>query len=201
VDIFEDIGNAAFHFSGMTAENIAQGIPEFLRELSEGSEKARYIESEAQRWREAHAYGSTAKRLLNICYALARRHHPHTYRFHGSSPRLKTEVGIIKGKSIVGSGVAGNLIHGPYVSLPPGRYRVSISGTLGENGAGTAHADVAILRGKQTLAQSDLHPADKDGRILSLPVSLDSTCTDLEVRVWVREHSDVSISTIEIRPL
>jgi glycosyltransferase involved in cell wall biosynthesis len=198
--IFEDIGNAAFRFTGTSAKDIADGISEYLRELSVQSERAQHIQVEAQKWRDQHDYAAVSKRLFNICSALVRKHPPRTHRFHGSSPLLRTVVGSVQGKYLVTTGIGGNLIHGPYLALAAGNYLVVIRGALGKNGASGALMDVAVDKGNRILAESALGEPGNDGHLVSLPISLDASCTDLEVRVWVEAASDVTISLLEIHP-
>jgi O-antigen biosynthesis alpha-1,2-mannosyltransferase len=198
--IFEDLGNAAFRFSGTTSEHIAQGITEFLHDLSTHSERAQHIQLEAQRWREAHDYATVGKRLYNICSALMLKHgrKPRTHRFLGSSPLIRTEVGNIQGRNLTSTKTAGCLMFGPYLTLAAGDYQVRIGGALGENSAATARMDVTIDKGKRILAKAVLRQPDENGWLVSLPISLEGPCTDLDVRVRVDGHSEVTISMLEI---
>lgn len=200
LSIFEDIGDAAFRFPGTSSEDIADGISECLRELSTNSERAQYIQAKAQQWREQHDYSAVSMRLLNICAALVRQHPPRAHHFHGSSPFLKTAVGNIQGKNLVSTGVSGNLVHGPYLALAAGKYRVVIRGVLGETGAAAARMDVAIDKGNLILAESVLGEPVADGCLVSLPIALDAPCSDLEVRVWVDDDTDLTVLMISIEP-
>jgi hypothetical protein len=120
------------------------------------------------------------------------------HRFWGSDSRLGTQVGQRAGRDIVSTGQAGYLIFGPYISLVAGSYAVKIRGALGENGTAGARMDVAADKGVRVLGESALVEPDEDGCLISLPVSLDTPCTDLEVRVWVGDDTDLKVSMISI---
>ena len=123
------------------------------------------------------------------------------HRFWGSDGRFGTQVGKRGGREIVSTGQKGYLLFGPYVSLPTGQYLVVIRGGLGENGASGARMDVVVDRGKIILGESALANPDAARNLASLNISLDEPCTDLEVRVWVSDESDLQVSTVEIAPL
>lgn len=74
LSIFEDIGNAAFHFTGTSSKEIADSLKDILSQLSIKSNQASFIEQEANRWRIQHDYSAVSKRLFNICTALRRNH-------------------------------------------------------------------------------------------------------------------------------
>lgn len=198
--IFDDIGSAAFRFSGTSATDIATGISEIKHELSILSERAQYIHNEAEKWRAQHDYAAVSNRLLALCSALVRKHPQRTHRFHGSSPLIKTVVGALQGKSIVTTRTAGNLIHGPYLALAAGYYKVILHGTTGLDNLSEVRVDVVVDNGRLTIGESALSGPDNGGCLAMLPIALHTACTDLEVRVWVNNDTDLQISMIEIAP-
>jgi glycosyltransferase involved in cell wall biosynthesis len=200
LSIFDDIGEAAFRFTGTSSIDIAHGIVDFLHNLSINSEKAQYIKTVAKNWRDQHSYVTVSKRFFNICSALVRKYSPRIYLFQGSSPFLRTVVGCIQGKNLVTTGISGNLIHGSYIGLVTGQYRLVIRGTVNDKNLAGASMDVAIGQGSFILGKSLLNEPDENGNLVTLLITLDAPCTDLEVRVWVSEKSDLQISMIEIRP-
>ncbi|CAE6840120.1 hypothetical protein R75461_06984 [Paraburkholderia nemoris] len=120
------------------------------------------------------------------------------HRFRGSDRRLYTQIGERKGHEIVCTGQPGYLTFGPYISLAAGCYGIVIRGTAGEGGVAGAHVDIAVDKGERILAGCPLGEPDAEGCFVILPVLLDSPCSDLEVRVWVTDTSDLQISLIEI---
>jgi hypothetical protein len=123
------------------------------------------------------------------------------YHFDPTGPFLLTQVGRPCGNKLTTTKIAGCLLYGPYIALPAGDYRVTISGALGENGDAGARAEIVIDHGETILARSAMHEPDENGSLISLPVSLEAPCKDLEVRVWVEEQSEVTISMVEVEPL
>ena len=118
----------------------------------------------------------------------------------GGDSRLGTQVGKCTGRDIVSTGQAGYLLFGPYIPLDAGQYRVVIRGVLGENGLAGTRMDVVIDKGGLILGESVLSEPDENGNFVALLISLDKPCTDLEVRVWVSNGTDLQVSMIEIAP-
>ncbi|MGF6641446.1 Wzt carbohydrate-binding domain-containing protein [Paraburkholderia sp. MM6662-R1] len=121
--------------------------------------------------------------------------------FRCSDPRLLTQVGMRTEHDIVCTGQAGCLIYGPYISLAAGLYQIAIRGTIGDGGIAGARMDVAFDKGDQLIAECPLLEPDQEGRLITLSISLNAPCTDLEVRVWVTGNSDLRISMIELEIL
>ncbi|MCL4526989.1 MAG: glycosyltransferase [Gammaproteobacteria bacterium] len=122
-------------------------------------------------------------------------------RYWGSDWHLDSMVGEVSGIARQSMGVAGNLLHGPYIPLTPGRYAATIQGTCGFGGPAGAKADVVMKGGTVTLAREDIlvwDDAKTEQPLAILPFVLEDACTDLEVRVHVGEESDVRVSMVEI---
>jgi O-antigen biosynthesis alpha-1,2-mannosyltransferase len=200
LSIFDDIGDSAFRFSGTGSNDIANGIVDFLHELSVNSEQAKYVKGVAENWREQHAYSAVSKRLFNINCALLRRHSSRVYRYHGSSPLLKTGVGRVQGGNLVTKGEAGIFIHGPYLSLAAGDYKVTVRGAFGKEIYNSVLVDIAMDKGARILGGSALCLPDENGLLASVVISINESCSDLEVRIWVDADTDLQISMIEIIP-
>ena len=119
-----------------------------------------------------------------------------THRFWGDDRNLFTRVGKVVGRSMLSTGHEGHLIFGPYISLAAGCYRVAIRGKLGINGAAGSRMDVCVEKGTRVLVESSLSLSTEDDYVVSLVISLDTNCSDLEVRVLVKAESEVAISLI-----
>ena len=122
-------------------------------------------------------------------------------RFLGSDGRFGTQVGLRNGRNMQSTSQAGYLLFGPYIALSSGRYRILLRGALGQTGSTETKFDVAIEQGSLVLNQSIVSYSDLDGALGSLIISLETDCTDLEIRVWISENTDLKISAIEIIPL
>jgi O-antigen biosynthesis alpha-1,2-mannosyltransferase len=198
--IFDDVRDAVFRLPGTTPQDIAKGIAQCVRDISENAESARLIESRAQVWREQHAYSVVSTRLVNICKALVRQHPLPVHRFHGSSSNLQTDVGKVQGRSLVATGAVGYLLRGPGLRLAAGSYEVTIRGAIQALGADPVRVEVVINGGRQILSKMDLRSIAPEGVIASLSVTLKNPCIDLEVRVLVCESTHMSISALEVIP-
>jgi glycosyltransferase involved in cell wall biosynthesis len=119
-------------------------------------------------------------------------------RYWGSDPRLHTAVGERRGRALLSSGRQGHLLYGPYLSLKPGRYDAVIHGTLGPFGVeGGAVADVSAEGGKALLVERIIR-AGEPNVLARLPFTLRETAQGVEVRVFVDEQSDLSITGVDI---
>jgi Wzt C-terminal domain len=136
--------------------------------------------------------------LNRISSAMSRQMQRH--RFQGDDDRIFNEVGLRLGNDVVCNGQEGYLIFGPYISLTAGRYRLKLRGMLNDGRLAGAHMDVVSEKGTRVIAKCQLGEPDEEGCFVELPMSLDSACTDLEVRVWVSDGTDLRISMIEIEP-
>lgn len=122
-------------------------------------------------------------------------------RYWGSDPRLGSIVGEVSGVTRQSRGVAGNLLHGPYISMKPGAYVAIVQGASDFGIGHGATVDVAVQSGTVKLAEATLAWDEREvEQVLAiLPFVLEEPCTDMEVRVHVAEESDVRISMLEIR--
>jgi hypothetical protein len=154
---------------------------------------------------EFHIHHQVSKTFAGYSYlpaeiSLSPIHIPTMYLFPGDDNRLNTIVGVRVGKNIVSTGQEGYLIFGPYIPLIAGQYQVRIRCTLGESGLAGALMDVVADKGNRVLAECAFEEPDHDGFFIALPISLNASCSDLEVRVWVTDNTDLQISMIEIAP-
>ena len=192
----EVVGNHAFYFSGLTADALADGIQEWLA-LDEAGQAP---QSDTMPWL---TWKQSTQNLLDVMLGgqwYQQWMPDEVHRYWGSDSRLGTQVGQRTGRDIVSTQHTGYLLFGPYIALVAGQYRVTIYGAVGEKGATGVHMDVAVDKGNVILAASVLDEPDQNGVLIDLAIMLDSSCTDLEVRVWVSSNSDLRISMIEIAP-
>jgi glycosyltransferase involved in cell wall biosynthesis len=119
-------------------------------------------------------------------------------RFFGSDCLFGTQIGLYNKTCIDSTNTAGYLLFGPYISMPAGNYRVSIKGNA--TVISSARMDVAVNGGGLILGESLLSEADINGYVVSLFITLERPCSDLEIRVWVDKESVISIALIEIIP-
>lgn len=117
----------------------------------------------------------------------------------GDAERALTQIGRRQGGSIASHGKPGFLVHGPYVALPAGIYRVTVRGSaIG----GTGWADVCHQGGTARLGYHPFGPTkgSTSDTLADLIIRNDSDVTNLEVRVWVDAGARVTVSEVAIVP-
>lgn len=197
IPVFREVaGKHAFYFSGLAPDALTLAVCQWLA-LHAVYQAPRSDNMPWLTWKQS------TKNLLDVMLG------NHWYqewmpddvhRFWGSDSRLGTQVGRRTGRDIQTTAKAGYLIFGPYIALVEGQYQVLIRGSVATNGVAGAIMDVVVSKGALILAKSALGEPDEDGTLVSLSISLDAPHTDLEVRVWVCESSDLLVSVIEIAP-
>lgn len=197
IPVFREVAaDHAFYFSGFNSDDLANAITDWIALESVGkapdSSKVAWLT-----WKQ-----STQNLLHVILNGQWQSHwmHDGVQRFLGSDSRLCTQVGKRGRRDIATDGREGYLIFGPYVPVMAGRYRVLIRGTASEGRIGGARMDVACNGGSLILGGSALRKYTSDC-LVTLTISIEMSCNDLEIRVWVSEDTDLQISMIEIIPL
>lgn len=197
IPVFREVAREhAFYFSGLEAEALADAVNKWLS-LYEANSAPMSVHMPWLTWKES------TKNLLDVMLGgqwYQQWMPDEVQRFWGGDHRLGTQVGKRSGRDMVCTGQAGYLIFGPYIPLAAGRYIVAIFGALGVNGAVGARMDVAVGQGSRILGESMLGESGSDGCLVSLQIELESSCTDLEIRVWVNKSSELRVSLIEIAP-
>jgi glycosyltransferase involved in cell wall biosynthesis len=97
---------------------------------------------------------------------------------------------------------AGFLLHGPYIALPQGRFKISALGDLELNGSDAAHNyfDVAADKGTTILFKQNLNQKCK-GQLFSAEFETQEEFSDVEVRIHVGEGALASIRRVAIQQL
>lgn len=122
-------------------------------------------------------------------------------RLEATHPQIGRGAVTVAGSTLVSDGSDGNLVHGPYLALPKGRFLVR---WIGQRHAPTGglHIDVASDGGNTVHASTDvLMNAVEEGpyRDLSrLELDLARTTKDLEFRVYSAEGARVTIEALVI---
>ncbi|MBK3741077.1 glycosyltransferase [Paraburkholderia aspalathi] len=126
--------------------------------------------------------------------------------FRGSHHFLHTQCGTKLRGQVSTKGEEGFLFYGPYIPLSAGAYELQIFGKVTAGRVGNARLEVAVNRGGRLLAVEPLqevgHPADDaSSRIAALKFMLEYACDDLEVRLWVSDKSEITVSRIAVSDL
>ncbi|MBU2825729.1 glycosyltransferase, partial [Acidithiobacillus ferrooxidans] len=199
----EMAGEYADYFSGDAPQHLAEAIRHWLQAHKSGSGTQAHLivprltqQKSTQNLMEVMLGGNWYRQWF-------RQTDPRLVaRYWGSDWRLGSAVGEICGTSRQSKGVAGYLLHGPYISLKPGRYVATIHGTHGFGGPAGARADVVIKGGTMKIAEEVILACDyveaKQQPLVTLPFILADGCSDLEVRVHVEQESDIQVTMLEL---
>lgn len=142
---------------------------------------------------EGYAYLPTEISLCPI-------HIPTRYFFLGDGSLFQTLVGRHEKNNTVSTGQTGWLVYGPYISLKAGLYQVLFRCTVGKSGLAGARVDVVADKGNRVFAECNFGEPDEDGWFIMRPITLNASCSDFEIRVWVTDNTELQISMIEIAP-
>lgn len=101
---------------------------------------------------------------------------------------------------LVSTGTPGFVMFGPYVAFVPGKYRVTVKGSIpslksgGEVRFDAVSAAATAVHGEQTVNSA----VPQIGNIAEFDITVPEGVTDLEVRAAVTEGADVRIESYEL---
>lgn len=94
------------------------------------------------------------------------------------------------------------LLYGSYTELPTGKYELSLYGRAGTQGADGAVVDVCMGRGEQVLVKAPLQSngqgIGQDTELARLAFRTEHVISDLEIRVWASDTSDLTVRRVEL---
>jgi len=107
---------------------------------------------------------------------------------------LFTQTGAREGSAIVTNGQLGFLVYGPYVSLPPGHYRLMVMGQLNQlklpSPANIGLIDVSTNFGKKIIASKPLYATAKfNQKITQIEFTLERNTPDIEFRIQLNSET------------
>lgn len=115
--------------------------------------------------------------------------------YAGGDAKLQTNTGTRQGDTIVFAGAAsGTGLYGPYLDLPPGRYRARIMFQPGAPRDGRASADVVCGDGGTRLADCSAGRGD----VVELDFTATGDITGVEVRLFTRRGFTATVTGVEI---
>lgn len=107
---------------------------------------------------------------------------------------MKTLVGTRDAEGLVATGKKGVLAFGPYRTLAPGHYMLTLEGTTTTPFA----LDVVSAKAHDTHGKKEVLPAQGATPLASLPFDLAKPVQDLEIRVLVPEGADTRLASYKI---
>ena len=117
--------------------------------------------------------------------------------WHPGLPEIGSQVGRRQGDTLFSAGQKGFLMFGPYASVPAGRYRLVIYGRA-ERVPGGAWYDAASGKGLERVLPVTPLSRARPGVLAEAEFHLPESVSDLEVRVWVDEHDEVSLQAFAL---
>ncbi len=116
--------------------------------------------------------------------------------------RLGSEVGVLRRGEYESDGRAGYLVHGPYVEMAAGRYRLRAHGQLLADPGQGCCIDVTVDSGQERLFERRPQPNGGRGTLLVDDVlELREGVQDLEIRVFVGSSTRIRIRGFELIPI
>jgi hypothetical protein len=195
IPVFREVaGDNALYFKGSRPEDVALAVRTWIGLYKSGTAPT----SASMPW---VTWSQSTRQLLDV---ILRNGWYKTWtsdgvrRFAGSDYRMGTHVGVPAGQRITTSGREGYLLFGPYITLPAGRYELSIHGQLRNAGTAGVKVDIAANQGRRTIVEFTLGGSLDVWPVYRKIFDLDQSCTDLEIRILVAADCDYEVTLIEI---
>ena len=120
---------------------------------------------------------------------------------------IPTQIGIPSETGVKTTATPGYLAFGPYVELEPGDYDLEVKGIVNNTDKGNIVIDVISHNPTQTvfasfeytLSKDDAENDQKSRELLSERVSIDEDVDDLEIRVYVDENVDLTLTKYSLQ--
>jgi hypothetical protein len=120
-----------------------------------------------------------------------------SFKANIASSNIYTHSGVKEVQSIRTTGKDGTLMFGPYATAKAGNYKVVLRGDVRAIPAGQqAVFDVVASKGTTTFFKQNLAVAKGD--LLTASFKLDKEVSDFEVRVFVGDKVDMTITGYEV---
>ena len=196
IPVFREVaGEHAHYFSGHAGSDLARALETWLALHQAGKAP----KSDGLPWL---TWAQSTQQLLAVVlneHWMTRLMPDGVYRYQGSDARLLSQVGRREGARVHTTGAAGCLFYGPYLRLAAGRYRVRIRGAVKRLGS-SVRADVAIRHGATLVAAQPVEARHTSDLLAEMKLQLHEAASDLEVRLWVAEDSELAVTLLEILP-
>jgi hypothetical protein len=122
------------------------------------------------------------------------------YADGGMLTTLPRQVGQIEGTALVSDGRSGFIVFGPYIPVAAGKYKLLVHGKVGR--ADLGWVDVVSSKGTVQHGMFALASTQgRDGLLAEGLLQLHEHVVDLEIRVYVDAHNEVTLDGYEITPV
>lgn len=121
---------------------------------------------------------------------------PAVLAYWATHAALHSAVGYADGRCLHTTGKAGFLVYGPYESLPAGHYVIKLDGCV--RVVGGAWLDIVCDKGSTVLIKQThfLENKEQSRRLLELGCTLDHFVSDLEIRIFVTDHTEMELDAL-----
>lgn len=194
IPVFREVaGNYATYFSGFQIDDLALVIEQWLCDFKNGNVfSTRNIPKIS--WKQSSI--TLLDNIINNNWFHEWKSDGRI-RYHASDENLLIEAGEKSGPIRKTNGSRGYMLFGQYEKFLPGNYKVIVRGEIGKNGPSSSFSDVSAEKGSIIFHAEPLKQIDT-GIIASYNFKLDQSYDDVEIRVWVDEHSDLIFRSIEV---
>lgn len=197
IPIFREVtaGHAQFFTDSRQPEVIAEAIDEWLALYKQGKHPRS----------DAIPHLTWAESARNALDAVLGNTPPYrtwlpdgVRRYWGADPRLFTQVGEVKGRSIHTTGKEGYLIYGPYERLETGRYRIVLHGGA-NHWTKTESVNIVCYKGRTQLCSFALSDQAQGVWRWVGEFILEKPCQDFELQFFVAQETSLHVVGIEIQ--
>lgn len=204
IAIFDELGEAVHRLDASSAVTLTQG----LTRLIEDKTLCLSTVSHAAKWLRGHDWNTMSARLFGMADGLLRQGQAHSGHrstvFAGNSKLLFCHPGTsnIRGTARVFSGEGSGFgVFGPYIRLPPGRYRVRYQFDRSSSLIGCAHFDVISDIGVKVLAQVDaaFFPEGYQDHVIELFFTAAEPLLDVEIRIFCHLGFQATLLTVSVQ--
>ncbi len=135
---------------------------------------------------------------LNKCAVLMPKSITGSFLNYRGNNVVLSQVGTHTGSGMKTDGRAGYLMYGPYRPMDAGEYILQVTGEIRAN-AEHAVVDVVDQQGTVTFARFEGLETNS-GVLLKKRITLDKPAKQIEVRVWVDDKADITITGYTLSP-
>ena len=198
IPVFREVaGESATYFADTLAPNaIAIAVTDWFAALRSGSRIAQSSISHLT-WKDSAAQLLGCVLNNDRCETW-QGSNIENWLFWGNDTRLHSNVGRRRNQSMHSTGQAGFLVYGPYLPLKAGQYSVLLSGIC-RHCSGSETFDISCSGGSKSLLHIALTTETSGKWFRELEFTLPSDVNDFELRLFVTDQSDISLTCIELR--
>lgn len=198
--IFDDVRNATHRLPGISPSDMAAGMDRVLDCESNRAPEAEKIGKSAAAWCASNDVRFVADYMNRI---ITQRGASQIWEVFAQPPleSLALLSGIRDRGQIKSNAAPAALVHGPYLTLPPGLYQILVKGSAISTASAAADVPVGQMKlsadcGSTTLKTVDILAAS--GQIADSFFNVAGTISNFEVTLIVHENSAINLTGYQI---